>query len=110
MSSKKEEIWLGTLHCITLFQTQPCNWREHATTTVKRKKRSIGNITAVDDEDLGDYEYADDDNVPDNSNKSFSESLRLFQSIQVLANEEDRAALKNTTTESKINNFLEDIH
>merc|ERR1719410_1479661 len=33
------------------------------------------------------------------SNGSFSESLRLFQSIQVLANEEDRAALQNSTAE-----------
>ena len=35
------------------------------------------------------------------SNGSFSESLRLFQSIQVLANEEDRAALQNSTAESR---------
>ena len=34
------------------------------------------------------------------SNGSFSESLRLFQSIQVLANEEDRA-LQNSTAESR---------
>ena len=36
-----------------------------------------------------------------NNNSSFSESLRLFQSLQVLANEDDREALRNETTASK---------
>ena len=40
------------------------------------------------------------------SNGSFSESLRLFQSIQVLANEEDRAALQNSTAESRTHKTL----
>ena len=90
---------------IFCIQTQPCNWREHASTTVKRKKRSVGNITAVDDDDLEEsYDYYDtvDDTAAAN-NKSFSESLKLFQSIQVLANEEERAALSDpSAADSKI--------
>lgn len=41
-----------------------------------------------------------------NSNSSFSESLRLFQSIQVLANEEESAALRNETAESESLPFI----
>ena len=72
---------------------------------MKRKKRSVGNITAVDDDDLEEsYDYYDtvDDTAAAN-NKSFSESLKLFQSIQVLANEEERAALSDpSAADSKI--------
>ena len=82
-------------------------WREHST-QVKRKKRSVGNITIVEDDNLdnGDEEgFAEnlsdlEENSKTNSNNSsFSESLKLFQSIQVLANEE-AAAYKNETTQS----------
>ena len=44
------------------------------------------------------------------SNGSFSESLRLFQSIQVLANEEDRAALQNSTAESRTIHNINLVH
>ena len=44
------------------------------------------------------------------SNGSFSESLRLFQSIQVLANEEDRAALQNSTAESRTIQNIKLLH
>ena len=57
---------------------------------------SQGNITNVEEE-----EPADLDNSEGNKNSSFSESLRLFQSIQVLANEEESAALRNETAESE---------
>ena len=70
------------------------------TTTVKRKKRSVGNITAVDDDNV-EEDVAVDDNAVDKNNSSFSESLRLFQSIQVLSNEDERAAKENETAESK---------
>ena len=84
-------------------------WREH-TTQVKRKKRSVGNITVVEDEDLDnsdEEEFTEDisdseDNTNSSSNSSFSESLKLFQSIQVLATEE-AAAFRNETTQSKFN-------
>ena len=73
---------------------------------MKRKKRSVGNITAVDDDDLEesyDYYDTDDDTAAAANNKSFSESLKLFQSIQVLANEEERAALSDpSAADSKI--------
>ena len=49
-------------------------------------------------EDLGQEEVEINDN---NNNSSFSESLRLFQSLQVLANEDDGEALRNETTSSK---------
>ena len=78
-------------------------WREHST-QVKRKKRSVGNITIVEDDNLDNYdeeEFAENiSDLDENSNNSsFSESLKLFQSIQVLANEE-AAAYKNETTQS----------
>ena len=41
-----------------------------------------------------------------NSNSSFSESLRLFQSIQVLANEEESSALRNETAQSEYIMFI----
>ena len=83
-------------------------WREHST-QVKRKKRSVGNITIVEDDNLdNDDEEVFAENISDldensktsSNNSSFSESLKLFQSIQVLANEE-AAAYKNETTQSK---------
>ena len=43
------------------------------------------------------------DNNNNNDNSSFSESLRLFQSLQVLANEDDREALRNETESSEKN-------
>ena len=70
------------------------------TTTVKRKKRSVGNITAVDDDNV-EEDVGVDNNAVDKNNSSFSESLRLFQSIQVLSNEDERAAKENETAESK---------
>ena len=82
-------------------------WREHST-QVKRKKRSVGNITIVEDDNLdNDDEEGFAENLSDfeensktsSNNSSFSESLKLFQSIQVLANEE-AAAYKNETTQS----------
>ena len=78
-------------------------WREHST-QVKRKKRSVGNITIVEDDNLdNDDEEEFAENISDldenSNNSSFSESLKLFQSIQVLANEE-AAAYKNETTQS----------
>ena len=82
-------------------------WREHST-QVKRKKRSVGNITIVEDDNLdNDDEEGFAENISDldensktsSNNSSFSESLKLFQSIQVLANEE-AAAYKNETTQS----------
>ena len=56
-------------------------------------------MTNVSDEEpnnLTNMEASDSDN----NNSSFSESLRLFQSIQVLANEEERAAAATEETES----------
>ena len=81
-------------------------WREHST-QVKRKKRSVGNITIVEDDNLDNDEEGVAENLsdskenskPNSNNSSFSESLKLFQSIQVLANEE-AAAYKNETTQS----------
>ena len=81
-------------------------WREHST-QVKRKKRSVGNITIVEDDNLDNDEEGFAENIGDleensktnSNNSSFSESLKLFQSIQVLANEE-AAAYKNETTQS----------
>ena len=81
-------------------------WREHST-QVKRKKRSVGNITIVEDDNLDNDEEGFAENLSDleensktsSNNSSFSESLKLFQSIQVLANEE-AAAYKNETTQS----------
>ena len=83
-----------------IVQVQPCSWREQSA-KVKRRRRSVGsegsqgNITSVAEEP------ADLDNSEGNKNSSFSESLRLFQSIQVLANEEESAALRNETAESE---------
>ena len=53
---------------------------------MRRRRRSAGNIT--------------DDRAP-KSLGNFSESLNLFQSIQVLANEEEEKAFMNETASSK---------
>ena len=50
-------------------------------------------------DDVIDEENVNNNN--DNNNSSFSESLRLFQSLQVLANEDDREALRNETESSE---------
>ena len=98
------------INILPLTQTQPCNWREgkHSHSAKVRRKRSLANITTIahpdmedqqeEQEDLGQEEVEINDN---NNNSSFSESLRLFQSLQVLANEDDGEALRNETTSSK---------
>ena len=69
----------------------------------------MGNITAVvDPEDFSEEDQFDEASADiagsdgAKKNTSFSESLSLFQSIQVLANEEDENALKNETASSEI--------
>ena len=72
---------------------------------MKRKRRSVGNITSVEEVEPEHAQEQDPASslgeAAPSTNGSFSESLRLFQSIQVLANEEDRAALQNSTAESR---------
>ena len=94
----------------------PCDWREGALGgghhNVRRKRRSAGNITAVlpdhlvedEDEDERD-DYVGVDRAP-KSLGNFSESLNLFQSIQVLANEEEERAFMNETASSESNNLF----
>ena len=93
----------------------PCDWREGALGSghhsVRRKRRSAGNITAV----LKDHLVEDDDEEEedvgfDRAPKSlgnFSESLNLFQSIQVLANEEEERAFMNETASSESDNLFD---
>jgi len=86
--------------------TMPCDWREGALGgghhSVRRKRRSAGNITAVlpdhlvEDEDEDEHDTVGVDRAP-KSLGNFSESLNLFQSIQVLANEEEERAFMNET-------------
>ena len=69
-----------------------------------RRRRSLANITTVTDHEMVSDDVIDEENVNnnnDNNNSSFSESLRLFQSLQVLANEDDREALRNETESSE---------
>ena len=75
-----------------------------------RRRRSLANITTLphpdmeeEEEQEGEGEDLRQDEVETNekNNSSFSESLRLFQSLQVLANEDDREALRNETTASR---------
>ena len=78
----------------------PCDWREAGGHGVRRR-RSAGNITALEEDareerSLGGVE-AGEQALPGN----FSESLNLFQSIQVLANEEEERAFRNETESSK---------
>ena len=81
-------------------------WREgaHSHSAKVRRRRSLANITTLAHSDMEEQEdlrqEAVEVNENNNSNSSFSESLRLFQSLQVLANEEDREALRNETTAS----------
>ena len=91
-------------------QTMPCDWREGALGSghhsVQRKRRSAGNITAVQlpDQLVEDEDEDDNMDLDDRAPKSlgnFSESLNLFQSIQVLANEEEERAFMNETASSK---------
>ena len=68
----------------------------------------MGNITAVDHpEDEDQFEEVsttvDESEDVKKNTTSFSESLSLFQSIQVLANEEDEKAFNNATASSKTN-------
>ena len=93
----------------------PCDWREGALGSghhsVRRKRRSAGNITAVlkdhlvedDDEEVEDVGF---DRAP-KSLGNFSESLNLFQSIQVLANEEEERAFMNETASSESDNLFD---
>ena len=72
---------------------------------MRRRRRSAGNITAVqlDEQLVGDGD--DEENFgageATKSSGNFSESLNLFQSIQVLANEEEERAFMNETASSK---------
>ena len=87
----------------------PCDWREGALGgghSVRRRRRSTGNITAVLPDQLVEDEEEDDKVDVDRAPKSlgnFSESLNLFQSIQVLANEEEERAFMNETASSECN-------
>ena len=76
---------------------------------MRRRRRSAGNITAVQlDDNLPEQRVGDSD-VEENfgageapkSSGNFSESLNLFQSIQVLANEEEERAFMNETASSE---------
>ena len=78
----------------------PCDWREGGGHGVRRR-RSAGNITTLEEDareerSLGGVEVGEQ-GLPGN----FSESLNLFQSIQVLANEEEERAFRNETESSK---------
>ena len=93
-------------------QTMPCDWREGSLGgghSVRRRRRSAGNITAVQlDDNLPEQRVGDGDDEENfgageapKSSGNFSESLNLFQSIQVLANEEEERAFMNETASSK---------
>ena len=97
----------------------PCDWREGALGgghSVRRRRRSAGNITAVLPQQLVDEEDEEEEEEDENSNVgvdrapkslgNFSESLNLFQSIQVLANEEEERAFMNETASSESNNLF----
>ena len=90
----------------------PCDWREGSLGgghSVRRRRRSAGNITAVQLDDVLPEQRVGDSDVEENfgageapkSSGNFSESLNLFQSIQVLANEEEERAFMNETASSK---------
>jgi hypothetical protein len=87
----------------------PCNWREggHGPPPVRRRRRHADDNSTVLSDD------AEDDDVrttrttlrgvipedeEDTTAVPFSESLSLFQSLQVLANEEEEMAFKNKTS------------
>ena len=83
----------------------PCDWREGSLGgghSVRRRRRSAGNITAVQlDNVLPEQLVGDGDDQAPKSSGNFSESLNLFQSIQVLANEEEERAFMNETASSE---------
>ena len=76
---------------------------------MRRRRRSAGNITAVQlDDNLPEQRVGDGDDEENfgageapKSGGNFSESLNLFQSIQVLANEEEERAFMNETASSE---------
>jgi hypothetical protein len=82
----------------------PCDWREGAShhgppAHHVRRRRAAGNITAVE---LEEEERAMEIDRAAKSLGNFSESLNLFQSIQVLANEEEERAFRNENATSKL--------
>ena len=76
---------------------------------MRRRRRSAGNITAVQLDDVLPEQRVSDGDDEENfgageapkSSGNFSESLNLFQSIQVLANEEEERAFMNETASSE---------
>jgi hypothetical protein len=87
----------------------PCNWREggHGPPPVRRRRRSADdNSTLVSDDGEDDdvrttrttLRAMIPENEEDTTAVPFSESLSLFQSLQVLANEEEEMAFKNKTS------------
>ena len=76
---------------------------------MRRRRRSAGNITAVQLDNVLPEQLVGDGDDEENfgageapkSSGNFSESLNLFQSIQVLANEEEERAFMNETASSK---------
>ena len=76
---------------------------------MRRRRRSAGNITAVQLDDVLPEQLVGDGDDEENfgggeapkSGGNFSESLNLFQSIQVLANEEEERAFMNETASSE---------
>ncbi len=88
----------------------PCNWREggHGPPPVRRRRRSTDdNSTLLSDDGEGDDDVRTTrttlrtmipEDEEDTTAVPFSESLSLFQSLQVLANEEEEMAFKNKTS------------
>jgi len=81
--------------------TQPCNWRDKG---LQRRKRSTNSTLSPQDlmdesidEEEEDVEESITASSKEEGEKKFSESLSLFQSLQVLANEEDEIAFRNQT-------------
>jgi hypothetical protein len=89
----------------------PCNWREggHGPPPVRRRRRNADgdNSTLLSDDGEGDDDVRTTrttlramipEGEEDTTAVPFSESLSLFQSLQVLANEEEEMAFKNKTS------------
>jgi hypothetical protein len=88
----------------------PCNWREggHGPPPVRRRRSSADdNSTLLSDDGEGDDDVRTTrttlratipEDEEDTTAVPFSESLSLFQSLQVLANEEEEMAFKNKTS------------
>jgi hypothetical protein len=88
----------------------PCNWREggHGPPPVRRRRRNADgdNSTLLSDDDVDDDVRTTRTTLramipgdeEDTTAVPFSESLSLFQSLQVLANEEEEMAFKNKTS------------